>query len=135
MSLLKACNSDSFAPVRTSSFNQTFRKEWQSPLARRGGKSDETRASEMSPSLKLEAVRPSGVIPNFISLIMTLTGTRLIYSTAELFTSGGGPGSTRVLGLYGGAGETHEFALARHLANPAIIEGDDISFHGEVQPG
>lgn len=58
-----------------------------------------------------------------------LDGINLIYSTAEIFTWARGPGSSRVLVLYGGAGETHEFAFSRHLGNPAIIEGDDVSFH------
>lgn len=31
--------------------------------------------------------------------------------------------------LYGGAGETHEFAVSRHLGNAAIIEGENVSFH------
>ncbi|GLI78126.1 hypothetical protein PoHVEF18_006428 [Penicillium ochrochloron] len=58
-----------------------------------------------------------------------LDGINLIYSTAEIFTWARGLGSSRVLVLYGGAGETHEFALSRHLGNPAIIEGDNVSFH------
>lgn len=58
-----------------------------------------------------------------------LGGINLIYSTAEIFTWARGSGSTRVLVLYGGVGETHEFAVARHLGNPTIIEGEDISFH------
>ncbi|KAJ6184831.1 hypothetical protein N7519_006132 [Penicillium mononematosum] len=52
-------------------------------------------------------------------------GINLIYS-AEIFTWARQPGSTRVLILYGGAGETHEFGMPSHLGKPTIIEGDDI---------
>lgn len=41
--------------------------------------------------------------------------TNLIYSSAEIFTWARGAGSTRVLILNGGAGETHEFGLPSHL--------------------
>ena len=58
-----------------------------------------------------------------------LGGINLIYSTAEIFTWAKGPGSTRVLILYGGVGEAHEFAVSRHLGNAAIIEGENVSFH------
>ena len=58
-----------------------------------------------------------------------LGGINLIYSTAEIFTWAKGPGSTRVLVLYGGVGEAHEFAVSRHLGNAAIIEGENVSFH------
>jgi beta-galactosidase len=58
-----------------------------------------------------------------------LDSINLIYSTVEIFTWARGLGSSRVLVLYGGAGETHEFALSRHLGNPAIIEGDNVSFY------
>lgn len=53
-------------------------------------------------------------------------GINLIYSSAEIFTWARGPGPTRVLILYGGAGETHEFALASHLGKPTVLEGDGI---------
>lgn len=55
-----------------------------------------------------------------------LDGIKLIYSSAEIFTWARGAGSTRVLVLYGGAGETHELALSRHLGNPTIVQGSDI---------
>jgi beta-galactosidase len=58
-----------------------------------------------------------------------LDGINLIYSTAEIFTWARGLGASRVLVLYGGVGETHEFALSDHLGNLAIIEGDNVSFH------
>ncbi|KAJ5903857.1 hypothetical protein N7504_006240 [Penicillium tannophilum] len=56
-----------------------------------------------------------------------LGGISLIYSSAEILTWARGAGSTRVLILYGGAGERHEFALARHLGNPTVTEGSGIT--------
>ncbi|KAJ5391927.1 hypothetical protein N7509_007417 [Penicillium cosmopolitanum] len=56
-----------------------------------------------------------------------LDGINLIYSTAEIFTWARGAGSARVLILYGGAGELHEFALSRHLGNPTVVEGSDVT--------
>ncbi|KAJ5969663.1 hypothetical protein N7501_005911 [Penicillium viridicatum] len=53
-------------------------------------------------------------------------GINLIYSSAEIFTWARGPGSTRVLILYGGAGETHEFALPSHLGKPTVLEGEGV---------
>ncbi|KAJ5706029.1 hypothetical protein N7536_001718 [Penicillium majusculum] len=53
-------------------------------------------------------------------------GINLIYSSAEIFTWAWGPGSTRVLILYGGTGETHEFALSSHLGKPTVLEGEGI---------
>lgn len=53
-------------------------------------------------------------------------GINLIYSSAEIFTWARGPGSTRVLILYGGAGEGHEFALPSHLGKPTVLEGEGI---------
>ncbi|KAJ5491994.1 Glycoside hydrolase family 35 [Penicillium expansum] len=50
-------------------------------------------------------------------------GINLIYSSAEIFTWARGSGSARVLILYGGAGETHEFALPSHLGKPTVLEG------------
>ncbi|KAJ5757703.1 uncharacterized protein N7511_006397 [Penicillium nucicola] len=54
-------------------------------------------------------------------------GINLIYSSAEIFTWARGAGSARVLILYGGAGETHEFAVSSHLGKPTVTEGKDIS--------
>ncbi|KAJ5938139.1 hypothetical protein N7454_004481 [Penicillium verhagenii] len=54
-----------------------------------------------------------------------LGGINLIYSSAEILTWTRGAGSTRVLILYGGAGETHEFAFAGHLGNPTVTEGGE----------
>ena len=56
-----------------------------------------------------------------------LGGINLIYSSAEILTWARGAGSTRVLILYGGAGETHELAFSRHLGNPTVVEGDGIT--------
>ncbi|KAJ6109649.1 Glycoside hydrolase family 35 [Penicillium sp. IBT 16267x] len=56
-----------------------------------------------------------------------LGGINLIYSSAEILTWTRGAGSAHVLILYGGAGEKHEFALARHLGNPTVIEGSGIT--------
>ncbi|KAJ5166752.1 uncharacterized protein N7482_005533 [Penicillium canariense] len=56
-----------------------------------------------------------------------LDGINLIYSTAEILSWARGPGSTRVLVLYGGAGELHEFAISRHLGDPAMIEGNNVT--------
>jgi beta-galactosidase len=53
-------------------------------------------------------------------------GINLIYSSAEIFTRAHGSGSTRVLILYGGAAETHEFGLPSHLGKPTVIIGDHI---------
>ncbi|KAF3027861.1 hypothetical protein E8E15_010235 [Penicillium rubens] len=53
-------------------------------------------------------------------------GINLTYSSAEIFTWARGSGSTRVLILYGGAGETHEFGLPSYLGKPTSIEGDHI---------
>ncbi|OQE44287.1 hypothetical protein PENCOP_c002G08254 [Penicillium coprophilum] len=53
-------------------------------------------------------------------------GINLIYSSAEIFTWVRGSGSTRVLILYGGANEIHEFALSGHLEKPTVVEGDGI---------
>ncbi|KAJ5951939.1 uncharacterized protein N7479_010352 [Penicillium vulpinum] len=53
-------------------------------------------------------------------------GINLIYSSAEIFTWARGSGSTRVLILYGGAGETHEFALPSQLGKPTVVEGAGI---------
>jgi beta-galactosidase len=54
-------------------------------------------------------------------------GINLIYSTAEVFAWARGAGSARVLILYGGAGEKHEFALPSHLGKPTVAEGTDIN--------
>lgn len=54
-------------------------------------------------------------------------GINLIYSSAEIFTWARGAGSARVLILYGGSGETHEFALPSHLGKPTVAEGTDIT--------
>jgi Beta-galactosidase, domain 2./Glycosyl hydrolases family 35. len=61
-------------------------------------------------------------------------GINLIYSSAEIFTWARGPGPTRVLILYGGAGETHEFALPSHLGKPIVLEGEGIKIqqHGST---
>ncbi|KAJ5804471.1 uncharacterized protein N7518_000774 [Penicillium psychrosexuale] len=61
-------------------------------------------------------------------------GINLVYSSAEIFTWARGSGSTRVLILYGGAGETHEFGLPSHLGKPTVIEGDSIEIkqHGSA---
>jgi hypothetical protein len=61
-------------------------------------------------------------------------GINLIYSSAEIFTWARGAGSARVLILYGGAGETHEFALPDHLTKPTVIEGQGITvqLHGSA---
>ncbi|KAJ5291809.1 hypothetical protein N7478_001060 [Penicillium angulare] len=56
-----------------------------------------------------------------------LGGINLIYSSAEILTWARGAGSTRVLIVYGGAGETHELAFARHLGNPTVVEGSGIT--------
>jgi len=56
-----------------------------------------------------------------------LDGINLIYSTAEILTWARGHGSARVLILYGGAGEVHEFALSRQLGKPTVVEGSDIT--------
>ncbi|KAG0157680.1 hypothetical protein PDIDSM_4865 [Penicillium digitatum] len=53
-------------------------------------------------------------------------GINLIYSSAEIFTWAHGSGSTRVLILYGGAGETHEFSLPSNLGKPTVLEGHDL---------
>ena len=50
-----------------------------------------------------------------------LDGIKLLYSSAEILTWARGPGSTRVLILYGGAGETHELAVARQLGNMTVV--------------
>lgn len=57
----------------------------------------------------------------------SLDGINLIYSTAEIFTWARGVSSARVLILYGGAGELHEFALSRHLGDPTVVEGSDVT--------
>lgn len=54
-------------------------------------------------------------------------GINLIYSSAEIFTWARGAGSARVLILYGGAGEAHEFALPSHLGKPTVVEGNGIT--------
>ncbi|KKY15881.1 putative beta-galactosidase e [Phaeomoniella chlamydospora] len=50
-------------------------------------------------------------------------GLNLIYSTADIYTWTKGPGVERVLIIYGGAAETHEFAVPVPLGRPDIIEG------------
>ncbi|KAH3022431.1 hypothetical protein KXV73_001301 [Aspergillus fumigatus] len=50
-------------------------------------------------------------------------GFNLIYSSAEVFTWAKGDNKKRVLVLYGGAGELHEFALPKHLPRPTVVEG------------
>jgi hypothetical protein len=54
-------------------------------------------------------------------------GINLIYSSAEIFTWARGAESARVLILYGGIGESHEFALPSHLEKPTVAEGTDIT--------
>lgn len=56
-----------------------------------------------------------------------LGGINLVYSSAEIFTWARGAGSTRVLILYGGAGEMHELALSSRLGNPTVVQGDDVN--------
>ena len=53
-----------------------------------------------------------------------LGGINLIYSTADIFTWAKGSGSRRILILYGGAGETHEFAVPTFLGIPTTFEGN-----------
>lgn len=55
-----------------------------------------------------------------------LDGIKLLYSSAEIFTWARGPGSIRVLVLYGAENETHELALPRDLGSFTVIEGDGI---------
>ncbi|KAJ5612956.1 hypothetical protein N7510_006150 [Penicillium lagena] len=56
-----------------------------------------------------------------------MDGINLVYSSAEIFTWARGFGPARVLILYGGADEIHEFALSGHLEKPALVEGDDVT--------
>ncbi|KAE8423224.1 beta-galactosidase, domain 2-domain-containing protein [Aspergillus pseudocaelatus] len=49
----------------------------------------------------------------------------LVYSTAEIFTWRR-HGSKSVLVLYGGEGETHEFAVDSSIGNATIIEGSNV---------
>ncbi|GFG08426.1 probable beta-galactosidase E [Aspergillus lentulus] len=53
-------------------------------------------------------------------------GFNLIYSSAEVFTWAKGDNKKRVLVLYGGAGELHEFALPKHLPRPTVVDGSDV---------
>lgn len=53
-------------------------------------------------------------------------GSNLIYSSAEVFTWAKGDNKKRVLVLYGGAGELHEFALPKHLPRPTVVDGSDV---------
>jgi hypothetical protein len=53
-------------------------------------------------------------------------GINLIYSSAEILTWARGAGSARVLLLYGGAGEAHEFAFSSRLGKPTVAEGQGI---------
>ncbi|OQD86712.1 hypothetical protein PENANT_c007G05840 [Penicillium antarcticum] len=54
-------------------------------------------------------------------------GINLIYSSAEIFTWAKGAQSARLLILYGGAGEIHEFALPSHFGKPTVAEGTGIT--------
>ncbi|KAH8589576.1 beta-galactosidase [Bisporella sp. PMI_857] len=58
-----------------------------------------------------------------------VSGIRLIYSTAEIFTWKRSSSKT-VLLLYGGAGETHEFAVSKQLGPVTKIEGVGIKSAG-----
>lgn len=51
--------------------------------------------------------------------------TRLVYSTAEVFTWRKSSSKT-LLVLYGGANETHEFAVTQELGPPTRFEGDGV---------
>lgn len=54
-------------------------------------------------------------------------GVNLIYCTADIFTwAKGASGSSRVLIMYGGAEETHEYAFDESLGQPNIVEGSQI---------
>ncbi|KAK4570053.1 hypothetical protein LTR86_003023 [Recurvomyces mirabilis] len=57
-------------------------------------------------------------------------GINLIYSSAEVFTWQKS-GSKSVLVLYGGAGETHEFAVSSSLGGITSVEGTDVK-HARV---
>jgi hypothetical protein len=52
-------------------------------------------------------------------------GNNLIYSSAEIFTWTESAQGI-ILVLYGGEGETHEFALSREIGEPTHIEGDGV---------
>ncbi|KAF7541462.1 hypothetical protein G7054_g527 [Neopestalotiopsis clavispora] len=54
-------------------------------------------------------------------------GIELEYSTAEIFTWKKSASKT-VLVLYGGAGETHEFAVPSYLGMPVSVEGDGVQY-------
>ncbi|KAJ5682182.1 hypothetical protein N7462_005347, partial [Penicillium macrosclerotiorum] len=56
-------------------------------------------------------------------------GINIIYSSAEIFTWARGAGSMRVLILYGGEGETHEFAISDHLGVPNILQGSGVKIN------
>ncbi|KAL4888053.1 putative beta-galactosidase E [Aspergillus ambiguus] len=53
-------------------------------------------------------------------------GINLIYSTAEIFTWVRGSNDKRVLFLYGGEDELHEFALEEGLQKPIVAEGKGV---------
>ncbi|KAL5358314.1 putative beta-galactosidase E [Aspergillus floccosus] len=53
-------------------------------------------------------------------------GITLLYSTAEIFTWVRGSHNMRVLVLYGGENELHEFALEGDLSKPLVSEGEGI---------
>jgi beta-galactosidase len=56
-----------------------------------------------------------------------IAGINMIYSSAEVFTWAKGVGSSRVLILYGGEGETHEAAFPSGTGKPQLIEGFGVS--------
>lgn len=56
-----------------------------------------------------------------------IAGINMIYSSAEVFTWAKGVGSSRVLILYGGEGETHEAAFPSSTGKPQLIEGFGVS--------
>lgn len=54
-------------------------------------------------------------------------GTKLVYSTADVYTWAKSAGSRRTLILYGGAGETHEVALPASNSTPSVTEGSGVT--------
>ncbi|KAJ5204303.1 uncharacterized protein N7498_005182 [Penicillium cinerascens] len=51
----------------------------------------------------------------------------LVYSSAEIFTWARGAGLTRLVILYGDACEMHELALSRHIGNPSVVKGSNVT--------
>jgi hypothetical protein len=111
-------NKTSFFVIRHADFTNTSSTAYKITLPTSSGN---ITIPQLGGSLTLYG-RDSKICPTDLSV----GNTELLYSTAEVLAQANS-GSTRVLLLYGGLHETHEFAVPNNL-HSSLVAGTDVKF-------